>query len=76
MQQINEEQNDEEEDEKCESEKRANLPQAGSSDSEVPFWWPHEGKNNDIHDIVGPSKLFRKNELPYTNIPLLCMLSY
>ena len=75
MQQINVEDKDEEGD-GDESEKRANRLQAESSNSEVLFWWPHEGRNNHFHHNVGPPKLFKKNKSPLTKTDLYWLLSY
>jgi hypothetical protein len=42
----------------------------------VLFWWPHEGRNNHIHDNVGSPKLFKMNKSPHTKTVLHWLLSY
>jgi hypothetical protein len=57
MQQINEVEKGEGDGDK--NYKRAYRPQAANSDSGVHFWWPHEGRNNHIHDIEWPSQMIQ-----------------
>ena len=59
----------EEEEEKDQQQKQATAEietQAATSDG-LPTWGPPQGRNTNIHPIVGPAKGVKKSEAPYIN---------